>query len=123
MSKRAIEEVSASVLEAPVSPGTISNLNRKPAAALAVPHQEVREAIAAAAVKHADETGWKLKGKKRWLWVAATRTLALFVIHAKRSLDALVWMSAPSSSACYAATDGWSTTNGPQSVAKCAGRI
>ncbi|MFO0863921.1 MAG: transposase [Gemmataceae bacterium] len=50
------------------------------------------EAIAAAAVKHADETGWKLKGKKRWLWVAATRTLALFVIHAKRSLDALVRM-------------------------------
>lgn len=92
MSKRAIEEVSASVLEAPVSPGTISNLEQETSAALAVPHQEVREAIAAAAVKHADETGWKLKGKKRWLWVAATRTLALFVIHAKRSLDALVWM-------------------------------
>ncbi|MFO0867111.1 MAG: transposase [Gemmataceae bacterium] len=43
MSKRAIEEVSASVLEAPVSPGTISNLEQETSAALAVPHQEVRE--------------------------------------------------------------------------------
>ncbi len=92
MSKRAIEEVCESVLDASIAVGTIANLEQETSAALAVPHQEVREAIAAATVKHADETGWKLKGKKRWLWVAATKTLALFAIHAKRSLDSLVWM-------------------------------
>ena len=43
----------------------------------------------AAEVKHADETSWRQAGKKRWLWLAATATVAAFVVHARRSLAGL----------------------------------
>jgi hypothetical protein len=43
---------------------------------LAGAHREALDAVAAAAVKHVDETSGKERGHKRWLWVAATGTLA-----------------------------------------------
>jgi transposase len=89
MSKRAVEEVAEQVFAAPVALGTVANLEQEVSAALATPHQEVLEAVQAAAVKHADETSWKLAGKLRWLWAAATAGMALFVIHAKRSAAGL----------------------------------
>jgi Transposase IS66 family len=36
-------------------------------------------------VKNTDETGWSEKGQKRWLWEAATATVAFFVIHLRRN--------------------------------------
>ena len=45
--------------------------------------------VRTAAVKHADETSWKLAGKLRWLWAAATTGAALFVIHARRNAAGL----------------------------------
>ena len=40
-------------------------------------------------VKHLDETGWKQAGRKRWLWVAATTHLAVFLVDRLRNLVAL----------------------------------
>ena len=68
----------------PISLGTVSNLEREVAAALAPAHREAVEAVRKAEVKFADETGWKLKGKLCWLWAAATAGVAAFVLHAKR---------------------------------------
>jgi IS1 family transposase len=45
--------------------------------------------VAGAEVKYVDETGWKERGLKRWLWAAATASTALFLIHPRRNLDAL----------------------------------
>ena len=42
-----------------------------------------------AAFKNVDETSWKRAGKRCWLWVAATATVAAFVIHARRSTAGL----------------------------------
>jgi transposase len=85
MSKRGVEEFADVVLGAPISLGTVSALEQEMSAALASAHQQVLEAVRAAAVKHADETSWKRAGKLCWLWTAATATAAVFVIHAKRS--------------------------------------
>jgi hypothetical protein len=38
--------------------------------ALAVPYQEAKAAITQAETAHLDETGWKEKGDRWWLWVA-----------------------------------------------------
>jgi len=38
-----------------------------------------------AEINHADETSWRLKGLLCWLWVLANNTVALFMIHQKRS--------------------------------------
>jgi transposase len=89
MSKRGIEEVVETLFEVPISLGTISNLEKEAAAALEPAYREARKAVAGAEVKHLDETGWKEAGRKRWLWVAATMTTVVFLIHPRRNFDAL----------------------------------
>jgi transposase len=88
-SKRAAEEIADHVFAAPVALGTVANLEQEVSAALAAPHAEALAAVRAAAVKHADETSWKLRGQLRWLWAAATAGVAAFVIHARRSAAGL----------------------------------
>jgi transposase len=84
MSKRAVEETSEAIFQAPVAVGTVCNLEQEMSAALATPHEEALQAVRAAAVKGADETSWKIAGKKCWLWAAATANVAAFVIHLQR---------------------------------------
>jgi transposase len=89
LSKRAVEEIADAVFAAPIALGTVVNLEQEVSAALAPAHEEALQAVRAAAVKHADETSWKLAGKLRWLWAAATVGVAAFVIHARRSAAGL----------------------------------
>jgi transposase len=89
LSKRGVEEIAENLFDAPVALGTVANLEQEVSAALAPAHQEALGAVRAAAVKHADETSWKLMGKLRWLWAAASLGVVAFVIHAKRSAAGL----------------------------------
>jgi transposase len=77
-SRRAVGEVAAEVLGCPLSLGTVMNREAEMAAALQAPYDRVRRHVRRAAAKNVDETGWRRAG--RWLWVAATRTAALFRI-------------------------------------------
>lgn len=90
MSKRGLEEVAEGVFEAPLALGTVADLEQEMSAALACAHREALDVVAQAPVKNVDETGWKERGKKRWLWVAATGTLATFLISPWRNLKALI---------------------------------
>jgi transposase len=85
LSKRGVEEIAENLFDAPVALGTVANLEQEVSAALAPAHQEALAAVRAAAIKHADETSWKLMGKLQWLWAAASLGVVAFVIHAKRS--------------------------------------
>lgn len=85
LGKRSVEEIAATVFDAPLALGTVANLEQEVSAALAPAHQEVLQAARQAAVKHADETSWKLRGALCWLWAAATANCVAFVIHARRS--------------------------------------
>jgi transposase len=85
MSKRAVEETSEAIFQAPVALGTVCNLEQEMSEALAAPHAEAVQTVREADVKGIDETSWKKAGKKCWLWAAATATVAAFVIHGKRS--------------------------------------
>ena len=89
LSKRNAEEVVEGLFGVPVALGTISNLEREATAALEPAYREARKAAADAPVKYVDETGWKQSGLKRWLWAAATKAAAVFLIHPRRNLDAL----------------------------------
>jgi transposase len=79
-SKRGIEEFVETVFKAPIALGTVSNLEQEMSAALADAHAEAQQVVQEAAAKNVDETGWKKAGDKRWLWGAATATVACFVI-------------------------------------------
>jgi len=89
LSKRNVEELAADLFGAPISLGTIANLEQEVSAALEPAHQEALEAVRQAEVKFADETSWKLWGTLCWLWAAATANVAAFVIHPKRSAAGL----------------------------------
>jgi transposase len=90
ISKRGVEEIAEAVFDAPLALGTVANLEQEMSAALAAPHQEALAAVRTAAVKHADETSWKLAGQLCWLWGAATARVVAFAIHAKRSAAGLL---------------------------------
>jgi transposase len=87
--RRVVEEVVETVFDVPTSLGAIVALEAETCAALAGPYQEAEAAVRAAPVKNSDETGWSEKGQRRWLWTAATATVAFFVIHLRRSFAGL----------------------------------
>jgi transposase len=89
VSKRGLEEVVETVFDVPVSLGSLIRLEQQISEALAQPHQQIAAEVQQAAVKHADETGWKLAGTRCWLWVAVTATAAYFLLHARRGATAL----------------------------------
>lgn len=90
LSKRRVEEVVETVFEVPVALGTVARLEQEMSAALEPAHQEALVAVQQAPVKHLDETGWKKAGCKRWLWVAATSTVVVFLIHRLRNAAVLL---------------------------------
>jgi transposase len=89
ISKRGVEEIAETVFGAPISLGTVANLEQEVSEALAPAHQEALVAARQANVKFADETSWKLWGKLCWLWAAATAQVTVFVIHAQRGARGL----------------------------------
>jgi transposase len=89
VSQRGLEEIAADVFEVPLAVGTVAHLQAQVSAALAPAHAEAVAAVRAAPVKNVDETSWKLAGKLCWLWLAATGTVAAFLIHARRGWEGL----------------------------------
>jgi len=83
-SKRNVQEIAQTVFGVLLSLGTVAKLEQEMSAGLKEPHTQALAAVRAAAFKNADETGWAEGGKLCWLWVAATVTVVVFQIHAKR---------------------------------------
>lgn len=108
VSRRGVREIVETVLNVPISLGTIGSLEQETSAALATAHEEAGEAARAATSKNVDETGWKKAGKRCWLWAAATSMVAYFVIHARRNwqgLQALLGETAQG----FVTSDRWGT--------------
>lgn len=89
LSRRGIAEVVETVLDFPVSLGSVCRLEQETSQALQGAHAEAVQAVRQAAVKHVDETGWKKAGQRCWLWAAATASVAAFVLYAGRGAAGL----------------------------------
>lgn len=89
VSKRGLEEITADVFDVPLALGTVANLEAQMSAALAPAHAEALATVRDAPAKNVDETSWKLAGQLCWLWLAATDTVAAFLVHAHRGWEAL----------------------------------
>ena len=74
---------------AAVSLGTLIHPEGQLSQALRPAHAEALAEVRDADVKNVDETSWKQAGKLCWLWLAATQTAAVFLIHARRGWAAL----------------------------------
>lgn len=90
VSKRGLDEIADTLFQAPLALGTVSNLEAEMSAALQPAYTQAQEAVRDAKVKNVDETGWKEAGKKRWLWLATTATVACYLIHTGRGAAGLL---------------------------------
>ena len=90
LSRRQAEEVLEDLLGVPIALGTVSNIEAQACEVLEPAYQEAAQAVQEARKKNLDETGWKQRGKRRWLWTAATISIAFFSIHKRRGEEGLL---------------------------------
>ena len=67
-----------------VSPGGISQALARISQWLDVEKEQLLEAIRSSPQVHADETGWRLDGKKSWLWALANERLVYYYVDRSR---------------------------------------
>jgi transposase len=84
LSREETADLLGDVLDVPICKGTVQACCERTSDALEVPVEEVEKALPDAPVVHMDETGWKVAGKKAWLWVFASTLTVLFIVHPKR---------------------------------------
>lgn len=94
LSRRQIQALCHSLFGLAISVGAIQALIERTSAACEEPVAELAEAIRQSPVVNADETGHAhqgggAKGKRHWLWVAATVFGALFVVAPDRGREGL----------------------------------
>jgi transposase len=89
LSKRQVRAALADLLGLSISTGMIAKAERKAAAAVAEPVDEVREAIRDAPALSVDETGWREGRRRAWLWTAVGPEATVFRIDRSRGAKAL----------------------------------
>ena len=72
-----------------ISQGTLSNLIERCVKQLAPLEELTKQALALVPLLHPDEAGLYVAGKRSWLYVRATETLAHYVVHPTREVQAL----------------------------------
>lgn len=89
LSRRSVKEIVETVFGVPASLGTIVALEAQTAASLTGVYEQIQAEVRTSPVKNTDETGWRERGVRNWLWAAATQTSALFRINARRGREGL----------------------------------
>jgi transposase len=84
-SKRDVASMLGEVLGCPVAIGSVSARERELSDALAGPYQALVDAAAESKVKYVDETGWKLRGRARWLFASADRDQVVYRVERART--------------------------------------
>lgn len=88
-SKRAAAEMVAQVLGGPMAVGSVCAREKELSLALRTPYEQLVAAAATSKVKYVDETGWKLRGKSRWLFVSADADQTVFRVEKARTRPGL----------------------------------
>ena len=78
-----------------VSPGGLSQALARISHWLGVEKTELLEAIRGSPQLHVDETGWRLDGKKSWVWALANKRLAYFHVDRSRARKVLKGLLGP----------------------------
>lgn len=97
-SQREVREIFATLYQTAVSVGSVGALEQAVSAALATPVAEAQPYVQRQPVRNADETSWREKGKRRWLWISVTPLVTIFRLvktrgaaGAKELLGEVVW--------------------------------
>jgi IS1 family transposase len=84
VSQRDVEEVMQTVFHTDISLGSIPAQEDQVSGALAEPVQAVQTYVQQQPVQNVDETSWREKTKRAWLWINTTPLVTLFLVLATR---------------------------------------
>ena len=84
MSQRDVEEALQTVFHTDISLGSIPAQEDQVSAALAEPVQAVQTYVQQQPIQNVDETSWREKTKRAWLWINTTPLVTLFLVLATR---------------------------------------
>jgi transposase len=84
VSQRDVEEVMQTVFHTDISLGSIPAQEDQVSAALAEPVQAVQTYVQQQPAQNVDETSWREKTKRAWLWINTTPLVTLFLVLATR---------------------------------------
>lgn len=97
-SQREVQDILATLYQTEVSVGGIGALEQAVSTALATPVKEAERYVQCQPVRNGDETSWREKGKRRWLWISVTPVVTIFRLlktrgaaGAKELLGEVVW--------------------------------
>ena len=97
-SQREVQEILATLWQTDVSVGGIGALEQAVSAALVGPVAEAQTYVQRQPVRNADETSWREKSQRRWLWISVTPLVTIFRLlktrgaaGAKELLGEVVW--------------------------------
>jgi transposase len=97
-SQREVQDSLATLYQTEVSVGGIGTLEQAVSAALATPVKEAERYVQRQPVRNADETSWREKTQRRWLWISVTPLVTIFRLlktrgaaSAKELLGEVVW--------------------------------
>jgi transposase len=82
--EKRLAQLMADLLGVSLTTATIASMSRNCAGRFAGVAAAVRDCVAAAPVKHLDETGFRISGKTQWLHIASTLLLTFYRISPKR---------------------------------------
>jgi transposase len=97
-SQREVQDILATLYQTEVSVGGIGGLEQAVSAALAAPVAEAAKYVRRQPVRNADETSWREKTQRKWLWISVTPLVTIFRLlktrgaaGAKELLGDVVW--------------------------------
>lgn len=85
LSQREVAEAMEVCFGVSICAASVAAIQKRLGVALAEPHAEAHTTIQNSEVVHADETPWRENKRKAWVWVAATKTVVLFLIQPRRN--------------------------------------
>jgi transposase len=84
LSKRTTAGLLADLFGVDLAVGSVTACERAASAAVATPVVQALRHVRQQPVIHVDETGWRQRRRRAWLWVAATPSVTVFLVHARR---------------------------------------
>jgi transposase len=88
LSKRTAAGLLADLFGVDLAVGSVTACEQAASAAVATPVVQAVRHVRQQPVIHVDETGWRQRRQRAWLWVAATTLVTVFLVHARRGTGA-----------------------------------
>ena len=88
LSRRTTVGLCADLFGVDLALGSVTACEAAVSQAVAAPVAAAQAFVQRQPVAHVDETGWREGRRRAWLWVAATATVTVFLVHARRGAGA-----------------------------------